>query len=199
MNLHDLFTLLILPIGTSRYDMTQVRYNTSQNEHQVTIDNKYKRIHSEVTITSTLPLNQEGVLSTQFISTGLLLCINWIIIELLSSYSSIHIHLQVIFITGSGSSLDHHCVIIIGSSLLDHHHWCYLSILLVIGSYTELALFHVGCRPSLHVGLLQRLYLTLSQNVQHSHLTMRGAHPTPCQKGIALTFTSMIGHNYYHL
>ena len=72
-------------------------------------------------------------------------------------------------------------------------------ILLVIGSSTEPTLFHSGCRPSLHVVLLQRLYLTLSQNGQHSHLPMRGTHPTPCQKGIALTFTSMIGHNYYHL
>ena len=33
--------------------MTQVYYNTSRNEHQVTIDKKYERIHSEVTITST--------------------------------------------------------------------------------------------------------------------------------------------------
>ena len=72
-------------------------------------------------------------------------------------------------------------------------------ILLVTGSSTEPALFHAGCRPSFHVGLLQRLYLTLSQNGQHSHLTMRGTHPTPCQKGKTLTFTSMIGHNYYHL
>ena len=35
---------------------------------------------------------------------------------------------------------------------------------LVIGISTEPSLLHVGCRPSLHVGLLQRLYLTLSQN-----------------------------------
>ena len=102
-----------------------------------------------------------------------------------SSSSSSHIHLQVIFIFGSGSSsldLDHHSIWIIigsgsslnldhqwiwiitaGSSLLDHH-GCYLMILLVTGSSTEPALFHVGCRPSLHVGLLQRLYLTSSQN-----------------------------------
>ena len=32
-------------------------------------------------------------------------------------------------------------------------------ILLVTGSSTEPTLFHVGCRPSLHVGLLQHLYL----------------------------------------
>ena len=72
-------------------------------------------------------------------------------------------------------------------------------ILLVTRSSTEPTLFHVGCRPSLHVGLLQYLYLTLSQNGQHSHLTMRGTHPTPCQKGTLFTFTSMIVHNYYHM
>ena len=40
--------------------------------------------------------------------------------------------------------------------------WFYLSILLITGSSTELALFHVGYRPSLHVGLLQLLYLTIN-------------------------------------
>ena len=60
--------------------------------------------------------------------------------------------------TGSGSSLDldHYCWIIItgsGSSLDLDQHWCYLMILLVIGSSTEPALFHAGCRPTLHVGL----------------------------------------------
>ena len=134
-------------------------------------------------------------------STSLLLCIIWIILEF--SPSSIHLHLQVIFvwtwiITGSRSSLEHHhwiwiitgassldldhhlIWIITGASSLDldhywiwiiiaglsslYHHGCYLMILLVTGSSTELSLFHAGCRPSLHVGLLQRLYLTLSQN-----------------------------------
>ena len=93
----------------------------------------------------------------------------WIIIT--GSGSSLDI------ITGSGSSLDldhhwtssldldHHSIRIItaGSSSLDHH-GCYLVIRLITGSSTEPTLFHVGCRPSLHVGLLQRLYLTLSQN-----------------------------------
>ena len=37
-------------------------------------------------------------------------------------------------------------------------------ILLVTGSSIEPTLFHVGCRPSLHVGILQHLYLTLSYN-----------------------------------
>ena len=113
-------------------------------------------------------------------------------------------------------------------------------ILLVTGSSTEPALFHAGCRPSLHVGiyLLWHLYLTtcqkgppltsdhgrntfttmLERNLQHSHLTMGGTHPRamlerfntyiwpweeqiqePCQKGPAITFTSMIGHTYYHV
>ena len=101
-----------------------------------------------------------------------------------SSSSLGHHHLHVIFISGFGSSLDldhHHSIWIITwsessldhhlwiwiiplsrSSLLDHHHKCYLFILLVTGISTEPALFHASCRPSLHVGLLQHLYLTLS-------------------------------------
>ena len=77
-----------------------------------------------------------------------------------SSSSSTHIHHRIWIITRSRSSsldLDHHWIWIIsgsGRSLLDHHHGCYLLILLVTGIYTEPALFHVGCRPSLHVGLL---------------------------------------------
>ena len=64
--------------------------------------------------------------------------------------------------------LDHHLIWIIsgsGTSLLDHHHKCYLLILLIIGSSIEPAIFHASCRHSLHVGLFQHLYLTLSQNV----------------------------------
>ena len=101
--------------------MTQIHYNTSQNEHRVTIHKKYRLIHFEVTITSTLPLNQEGILSTQFISTSLLLCIIWVIVKSLS-YSS-HLRLQVIFhfsshiSFGSESSLD-----------LDHRHWIILDL-----------------------------------------------------------------------
>ena len=59
-----------------------------------------------------------------------------------------------VFITGSSSKLDHHqswIIIIIVSSI--SLKWCYLSILLVIGSSTDPAFFHVGCMPSLHVGL----------------------------------------------
>ena len=37
-------------------------------------------------------------------------------------------------------------------------------ILLITGSSTEPSLFHASCRPTLHVGLFHRLYLTLSQN-----------------------------------
>ena len=67
----------------------------------------------------------------------------------MSYLSSSHLHLQVwiiINITASAISIN----------------WCYLSIILVIGSSTEAALFHAVCRPSLYVGLLQCLYLTLS-------------------------------------
>ena len=64
---------------------------------------------------------------------------------------------------GSGSSLDLH-QFGSGTSLLDHHHGCYLLILLVIGSSIEPTFFHAGCRPSLHVDLFQHLYLTLSKN-----------------------------------
>ena len=95
--------------------------------------------------------------------------------------SSSHLHCQVIFIK-SGSSLDHHQVWIITWSIasLDHHwiiiiitssaisiKWCYLFILLVTGSSTDLVLFHVGCRPSLEVGI---------HILQHLYLTMRGTH-----------------------
>ena len=127
---------------------------------------------------------------TQFISTILLLCIIWIIIKFLSSSSSIHLHMDldhhhwiyiitrsrlslldhhhwIWIITGFGLSLDleHPWIWIIsgsGSSLLDHHHRCYLSILLVIVSSTKPDhFFYAGCRPSVHVGLylLQHLYL----------------------------------------
>ena len=93
-----------------------------------------------------------------------------------SSFSSRHLHLQFIFIwiwiiTRSGSSsldLDHHSIWIISgseTSLLDHHHGCYLLILLITGSSIDPALSHAGCRPSLQVGLhlLQHLYLTESK------------------------------------
>ena len=93
-------------------------------------------------------------------------------------------------------------------------------ILLVTGSSTEPTLFHAGCKPSLHVGLLQCLYLTLSQNglpstyiwpweehIQHyvrkarQALTFdyeRNQSSHICQKGLALTSSGMIGHTIYY-
>ena len=137
-----------------------------------TIHKIYRWIHSKVTNTSTLPLKYEGILSTQFISTSLLLCIIWIIIK----SSSSHLHRQVIFInSGSSLNLEHHWIIIVASTISIK--WCYLFILLVIGSYTEPTLFHVGCRPSLQVGLhiIQHLYPTMGGPTCHH---VGKAHPT---------------------
>ena len=47
----------------------------------------------------------------------------------------------------------HHWIIIIITVASISSKWYYLSSLLVIGSSTEPTLFHVGCRPSLHVVL----------------------------------------------
>ena len=84
----------------------------------------------------------------------------------LSSSSSIHHQFQIITQSGSSSlDLDHPLTWIISRALsldLDHPliwiistgsstlnlHGCYLMILLIIGSSTEPALFHVGCRPT---------------------------------------------------
>ena len=111
---------------------------------------------------------------TQFISTGLLLCISWII------SSSSHLRLQVIFIIGSRSSLDldhhgtssldldhlsiwinitgldldHHLIWIItaGSSSLDlDHHWILIitqsrsSMAIITGSQSSLDMDHHWC------------------------------------------------------
>ena len=87
----------------------------------------------------------------------------WIITRSGSPSLDLDHHLIWIITTGSGSSLDlDH--LWSGTSLLDHHHRCYLIILLVTGSSTKPAVFHASCSPSLHVGLLHHLYLTLSQN-----------------------------------
>ena len=85
-----------------------------------------------------------------------------------------HSSLAKVFITRSLSKLDHHqrWIVIITTSAISSK-WCYLSILLVIGSSTEPALFHVGCRPNLHVGL---------HLLQHLYLTMGGTHPTTMSK-----------------
>ena len=111
---------------------------------------------------------------------------HWIIIK---AGSSLDYH-QSWIITGSSWKLDHDWIIIITASAISIK-WCYLSILLVIGSSIEPTLFHVGCRPSLHVGIhhLQHLYLTKSKRPsQHLHLTMWGKHPPPCQTGTPNTY-----------
>ena len=88
--------------------------------------------------------------------------------------------------------MDHHRVLVIFIwiwIITRHHHRCYLLILLVTGSSIEPALFHVGFRPSLQVGLhlLQHLYLTKSKRLaQHLHLTMVGNSSQTMPKGLAL-------------
>ena len=110
----------------------------------------------------------------------------WIIIETGSSLD--HHQSWIIIETGSSSKLDHHWIVIITASTISIN-WCYLSILLLIGISTEPALFHAGCRPSLHVGLhlIQHLYLTMGgthptsmseRNAQHLNFTMGVTHPT---------------------
>ena len=80
-----------------------------------------------------LYIHQHSLLTRRYsfdmiFSTGLLLCINWIIFVFKSSSSSIHIHLQVIWIwiiSRSGSSLldlDHHSIWISRS----HHNWIWI-------------------------------------------------------------------------
>ena len=150
-------------------------------------------IHYEVTYTSTLPLNQEGILSTQFSA---------LVFFSVSTGSS---RLQVIFVFKSYSSSSHHRIQIISRSesssldwiqiitqsrslLLDHHYWIWI----ITRSGSSLVLSHDSSRHRkfyranpfscwlqayLFVGLWQPLYLTLSQNGQHSHLTLT------CQKG----------------
>ena len=105
---------------------------------------------------------------------------------------------QIWIITRSSSKSYHHWIIIIITASAILIKWCYLLILLVIGSSTEPSLFHASCRPSLHVGihLLQHLYLAmggthprtmLERSTQHLHLTMGGTHPPPCEKGMPNT------------
>ena len=141
MNLHDFFTLQILP--------------------GINIGVQYMKYTSEYILK--LHIHQHSLLTRKVFSQHNLSA--QVFFSISSESSSSPRHLQVIFIwiwiiTGSRSSsldLDHHWIWIISgsrTSLLDHHHGCYLLILLVIGSSTEPALFHVGCRSSLHVGLL---------------------------------------------
>ena len=91
-----------------------------------------------------------------------------------------------VFITRSSSKLDHHWIITGSLSNMDHHwiiiitapaissKWCYLSIILIIGIYTDPSLFHAGCRS-------QHLYSTMGglachhvEKAQCLHLTMGG-------------------------
>ena len=67
-----------------------------------------------------------------------------------------------VLVTGSSSKLEHYWIITITASAISIK-WCYLSILLVIGSSIELTPFHASCRLSLHVGIhhIQHLYLTM--------------------------------------
>ena len=137
-----------------------------------------------------LELHQHSLLARKIFSRHNLLAQVFFSVSSGLSLSPHHLHLQVISIFKSPSSssnlhldLDHHHqiqiippsgsyldmdhpsiqIISVGSSSL-YHHGCYLMILLITGSSTEPALSHVGCRPSLHVGLLQGLYLTLGHN-----------------------------------
>ena len=74
----------------------------------------------------------------------------------LSIWTIMEHHHWIWIISWSGSSLlnlDHHWL----SSLDLDHHWCYLMILLIIGNSTKPTLFHAGCRPTHHVGLLPTL------------------------------------------
>ena len=146
-------------------------------------------------------------------------------------FSRHNLSAQVFFSVSSGSSLSPHhlqvifiCIWIItwfGSSSLDLDHLWFWNI--SIGSSSQVlsldsshhrkfyraSPFHVGCRPSLHVGLLQCLYMTLSQNgppnthiwpcgnqchnpvrkAQNSHLThVKNQSNIHVKKGSALIF-----------
>ena len=135
MTLHDLITLLNLLIGTS--GTNEIQYMKYISEYILKL-----QTHQHSLLTRKV-FSQHNLSAQVFFSVS-------------SGSSSSHIHRQVI--TGSRSSLDldHHSIYIItiGSSLMDHHHGCYLMILLVTRSSTKPSLFHVGCRPSLHVGIL---------------------------------------------
>ena len=79
--------------------------------------------------------------------------------------------------------MDHHWIIIIIIASAISIKWCYLSILLVRGSSTEPTLCHVGCRPSLHVGL--HLLRHLNPPSLDINLTSKGklGKNTNCSKG----------------
>ena len=114
MTLHDLFTLLIIPIGTSR---------TNQIQYMKYISEYIRK----------LQIHQHSLLTRKVFSR--------------------HKSSAQVFIIGSSSKLDHHqhlCCFYIKQ-------WCYLSNIIVIGISTKPTLFHVGCRPSLHVGIHRQM------------------------------------------
>ena len=90
-----------------------------------------------------------------------------------------------VLVTRSSSKLHHHWIIIIITAPAISSKWCYLSIVLVIGSSTEPTLFHAGCRPSLHVGLhlLQCLYPTMGD--PNCHHVRNAHHLYPIMGGLA--------------
>ena len=148
----------------------------------------YQLDHLIISISSLLSLQVIFIIKSSLSLSHLNLWI-WIISQSGSSWDIItrsgsslnldHHHwiwIHSIWIITAGSSsldLDHHCWTIItgsGSSLDLDHQWCYHMILLVTGISTELSLFHVGCRHSPHVGLLQHLYLTYSSERHSTHI-----------------------------
>ena len=70
---------------------------------------------------------------------------HWIWIISRSGSTSLDLIWIITWSVSSLLDLDHHWL----SSLDLDHHWCYLMILLIIGSSTDPALFHAGCRPTL--------------------------------------------------
>ena len=107
----------------------------------------------------------------------------WIIITF-GSLDLDHHRVWIIITTGSSLDLERHQVWIIssGSLYLDHHQvWiiiCYLIMVLSRFFLSQEVLQSQSYRPTLHVGLHQRLYLTLKSEwpTQLLHLT------TSCQK-----------------
>ena len=103
------------------------------------------------------------------------------------------------------TTLHHWIIIITAAAILSK--WCYLSNLLAIGSSSDLALFHAGCRPSLHVGLhlLQHLYPTMGGPAYHHvrkdlhlHPTMGGLAYHHVRKALRLHPT-MGGPTFHHV
>ena len=160
MTLHDLITLTILPIGIS--GANEIQYMKYRSEYIPKL-----QIHQHSLLT-------RKVFSRHNLSAQIFFSVSF-------GSSSSHLHHQVIFIkSGSSLDLDHYWIIIIITASTISIKWCYLCILLIIGSSIKPTLFHVGCKPSLHVflHLLQHLYLTMGgthpssmseRHAQHSH------------------------------